>query len=180
MKSNTRKVLLGAATIAAVSAVGHDAKAAATALPMSAKIIAAITIAQTAGLDFGSVSVAPLTSGTVTVDNVNKRTAGGAGGVSLVGGTGAQSGQFKMTAAKVAIDITMPATATMKFAAANTLVVNAFKISNLVAAAATPFVTTPTTSVAKAGFDVGGVLTIPGGHAAGTYAGTVTITANYQ
>ena len=181
MKSNTRKVLLGAACLAAVAAAAPCANAANTAMPMSAKIIAAIAITQTGALDFGDVSVAAGTSGTVTVDNANTRAAGGAGGVSLIGGTGAQSGQFKMTAAKLAIDITLnTATATLKFGGANTLNVDKFTISGSAAGTGSAFVTTPTTSAVKAGFDVGGRLTIPGGHAAGTYAGSVTITANYQ
>lgn len=181
MKSNTRKVLLGAATVAAIGASAQEVNAAKTNLKMKAIIIQPISITQTQSMNFGSLTVAAGTSGTITLDaTTSKRAAGGAGGVSLVGGTGAQEGQFKIKAAKnINIDITLPTKDTVSNGA-TTLKVDNFTISGAAASSAVPFVAKLTAATLKSDFKVGGRLTVTAGAGTGTYNGSVVVTALYQ
>lgn len=178
MNKQSRKVLLGAATLAAVMAAGGKAEAATGNINMSAQIIAAITIASQASLNFGTITVDATAVGTVTVDDSNSRVAGG--GVSLVGGAGAQSGVFRLTAAPnipydVTIDAGASATIKLNGTMAPTLVVDNFTLSGAPGTAA---------GLSHTGafedYNFGGRLTVPGGTAAGTYTGAVQITAVYQ
>ena len=181
MKKQTRKVLLGAVTLAAVAAAGHNANAANTTLPMTAKIIAAVQITQNQALDFGTLTIHAAKSGTLTVDGVAQtRTAGGAGGISLVGGAGAQEGLFTLKGATgVPIEVTAPATAKINNGGTS-LVVDKFTINNAAGTInATPFVRT-LAAATETGFKVGGRLTVPAASGVGTYNGTVTLTALYQ
>jgi len=182
MKRNTRKVLLGAATLAAVAVAGgvKDADAANVNVSITAQILQPLGLAATQVMKFGKMTVKAGTGGTVTIGSgADTRAAGGAGGVSLVGGTGANRGGFKFTAGAtgLAIDITGPTKATIS-AGANTMTVNAFKIGTK-AIGATAFVTT-LGAIPASGFRVGGTLNVGAAQAVGSYTGTVTITANYQ
>lgn len=175
IKGKTRKVLLGAATLAAVGIVGGEAFAANTNLQMSAKIIAPVSITKTAILNFGTLTENGA-GGTATVDNTGARVVGG--GVTGIGG-GVTAGGFQLKAAiGFKIDVSMPATATVSNGAV-TMKVGAFTIDGGPASTATPF-THVMVAATDTGMKVGGTLTVGAAQATGTYTGTVTLTANYN
>lgn len=172
MKNNKSKVLLGAATLAAAMASGAPKAQAATAtIPMTAKVLAAIAVTQTASMLFGSVTENGA-GGKVILSNVDTRSA--TGGVTLIGGTGATSGGFTVKAATgVNYDITLPAAATVA-AGPNTMAVTGFTLDG------GPVAATYTNAAATRTFKMGGSLNVGAGQAAGNYTGSVTVTANYQ
>lgn len=177
MSNKQSKVLIGAATLAAaVAGAGNAAIAATDDLTMTAKILAPVQITQTKSLQFGSATVAAGSAGTITVGLADTRSAGG--GVSLVGGTTAQSGSFKVIAAAgKQVKITVPAADTVKnTAGATTMSVTGFDIEG----GGTSYVHTQASAAGDTGIDVGAVLNVAAGQAPGNYTGTVTVTAVYQ
>lgn len=171
MKNNKSKVLLGAATLAAVMASGAPKAEAATAtIPMTAKVIAAIAVSKTANLLFGTITETG--AGTVVLTNAGARSA--TGGVSLIGGPTGQAGGFNVIAATgVNYDITVPATAALT-GGGDTMTAQSFTLDGGAIAA------TYANVAATRNFKLGATLNVPGGQATGTYNGSVTITANYQ
>lgn len=184
MKSKTGKVLLGAATLAAM-AVGmpKDANAANADINITAQIIKALAIVATETLKFGKITVDATSAGTVTVDdNTDTRAAGG--GVSLIGGTAANRGGFSLQGvAGVKVNITAPAAGNVKITdGTGELVVDQFKMSG-----AAGFLSTAAFTIADLGGTAvvtdnrfGARLSVPGNSSTGTYTGTVTITAAYE
>ena len=182
MKSNTRKVLLGATTLAALGIVGAgDANAANTNVNITAQIIQAVDITATATLKFGKLTQSKTTiTGTVVVDGV-AGTRAAAGSANLVGGTAATAGGFTLKGATgINIDVSAPAT-TKITNGANKLVVDQFTIENAAGTInGTPYVKA-LAATSSTGFRLGGRLNLPSAAVAtGTYSGTVTLTANYQ
>jgi len=177
MKKQTRKVLLGAATVAAVMSVANGAYAAQDDLDITAKIIAAIDVTATQALNFGTLS--HTNGGTATIDKTGALAVGGT--VVAVGGTVSQ-GQFKVSAAKAAkLDVTLPATAKIANGTAKTMVVDQFLIESSVAKSATPYEITFTAGQsALANINVGARLTVGAAQETGTYTGTAAITVVYQ
>ncbi|MCB9990740.1 MAG: DUF4402 domain-containing protein [Rhodospirillales bacterium] len=173
MKKQTRKVLLSAATLAALSSVAGGAQAATDALSMSAKIIAAVQVTAQNALDFGSLTYTGA-GGTVTMDATTGNRAAG-GNVSLVGGVaGGDPGTFDLKGAKSAVVVvTMPATDTIKNGT-KALVVDKFTIGGATK------LTKALATVTSKGFKVGGRLNVTAAAPTGTYTGTVTLTAAYQ
>lgn len=174
MKKHSKKVLLGAATLAALASVDQDVQAATAGVDVTARIIAPIAVNKVAALNFGTVTVAAATSGKVTVDNTGARTA--AGGVTLVTGAGAeQEGQFNIKAATgVAYKVTVGPTAKLA-AGTKKVTVTTFTLAGGAGAQ-----TGLTNGAATKTYAFGGTLKIPGGQTPGTYKGTVTVTAAYQ
>lgn len=176
MKTTSKKVLLGATTILAMGIGAHSANAATTGVPMQAIILDPVEITQTRVLNFGSLTENAL--GTAVVDNADAISV--TGGVTSIGGT-IQAGGFSLNGAAIQIDITGPAAATVSDGAGNTMSVSTFTIdggADINGAAFTH--TLATAGVAETGFRVGGTLNVGAGQAAGTYNGTVTLTANYN
>lgn len=182
MKKQTRTVLLGAATLAAIAVSGghEEAQAATKNITAKAIIIAPIAVTAKQNLHFGTITVAAATSGTVTVDNTGARAK--AGGVSLVTGAGLeQEGKFGIQAASgVAYDVTVGATgavkATLTKGGGNTINVTAITI----AGNATQKLANATQTVATKTYAVGATLKVPGGQTTGTYAGNILVTAVYD
>ncbi len=176
MRKSTRRVLLGAATLAAISGIAHDAYAAKDNLTINAKIIAAVKITATQALDFGSLT--ETTGGTVKVDKAGAATV--TGSVNTVGATTKQ-GQFKISAAKAAkLQVTLPATAKIA-AGTKTMVVKSFLISSAKALGATPYkITFGATVTKKTDNNVGATLVVGAGQATGAYTGAAVMTGIYQ
>lgn len=173
MKNKNSKVLLGAATLAAVVAQGApEALAATKDIPMTAQVLAAIQISKTASLLFGSLTEAG-TGGTVVIDNTGARSK--TGSVTLVGAT-AQAGGFDVKAANgVAYNITLPATAKLAGTGGGSMTAQSFTLDG----AAGPY-TGLTQAVTARNFKLGGTLVVGAGQTAGSYSGNVTVTAVYQ
>lgn len=176
MKKQSRKVVLGAATVAAMMGSAQLANAATDAMPMTAKIIAAITISATQALNFGTATETG--AGTIVIKTDGSRTVGG--GVTAIGATN-QEGQFKISAAGgVAFQVTAPAKATLTetVGGTKTMTAAAFRFGT---ASGTKLVDTFTGVGVKTGkYGFGGTLTVNAAQATGTYKGTVTLTAVYQ
>ena len=141
-----------------------------------ATIITPIVLAQTAAMNFGTISPGTVSS-TITVDNADGRTLA-TGDASLVGGAGATSGAFTINGSNaVAYTMTLTTDAVLTDAAgANPLTMLAASLT----------VTQPALTGAAVPFTIGGTLTVPSGHPAGSYSTTnaagvpFTVTANYN
>jgi len=176
MKKQTRKILLGAATVAAIAGIQNRAGAATEKLDIEARIFtsAALLITDTAALNFGSLTEAGA-GGTLTVHTDGSKTAGA--GITPIGGP-LQAGGFKIKGVNGKnATFTMPTIATIKNGL-NTMKVDNFKIGTASKAPGT-FVF-PLTGNFQSGISVGGTLNVGAGQLSGTYTGTVGITTNYQ
>lgn len=174
-KNTAKKVLLGATTILAVGVAAQPADAATTGVAIQAIILDPVQITANQSLNFGSLTDSGA-GGTATVDNAGAISVGGA--TTSIGGT-IQQGLFTLKGSTGRqIDITAPASVLIASGGDN-MTVDQFTINGAVAAAATPF-THSLAAATETGFDVGARLTVGAGQAAGTYTGTVTLTANYN
>lgn len=175
----SRKVLLGAATLAAVMAVGQEANAAKDTLQIDAKIIAALMISATKALDFGTA----YETGTGTLQIKTDGSSNPSGTITVTAGSFSEGG-FKIKGGNaLKADITLPKTATLSHTvtATKTMKVTAFRVGtgSVAAIAGTPFVQT-LNGTWQASIPVGGTLNIAAGQTTGVYSGTAQITAVYQ
>jgi Mat/Ecp fimbriae major subunit len=161
---NKKIALLGAAAIAMVSTGANAATQTATA---EVDIIAAVTLTQNAGLDFGVVATSA-TSGTVIMPTTTD-TRSCSAGVTCAAGT-ARRGQFTVSNATSGylVNIVVPPSTTLNFSG-NTM--------NLVLL---PSMTAFTSTGADQVFYVGGTLSVNANQPAGTYTGTYSVSADYQ
>lgn len=160
---NKKIALLGAAAIAMVSTGANAATVSATA---EVDILAPVTLAQTAGLDFGTVA-SGAAAGTVAIGTgVDTRTC--SAGLACVGAS--SRGAFSVVGASTyTVAITVAASTTLTGAGA--------PMSLALTAPSTPTIVAnglPQT------FYVGGTLTVGAAQAAGTYTGTYNVSADYQ
>lgn len=186
MKNSINKVILGSSTLLAVGAVAHHAQAASTGVPINAEVAAPISITQTQALNFGVLTDTGA-GGTVTVGTGGTIT-GSTGASSGAGGTVAAGG-FEITATTGrVINVTTPASVTIADGG-NTMTVNSFSLLAPAAAGGASNTGNATTGAAIAanltaanvtGFRLGGTIVVGAGQAAGTYSGTVTVTALYN
>ena len=172
MKDSIKKVVLGSTTVLAASAVANVAEAATTGVKIEAIIVAPVDITQTRTLNFGSLTEGGA-GGTVVVDNTDAITPGA--GINSLGGT-IQAGGYKLTGTiGKKVQITAPASTSIT-SGANKMTVNAFTFDG----AAGPTFSHTMVAATDTGFRLGGTLNIGAGQAAGTYTGTVTLTAIYN
>ncbi len=145
----------------------------------SATVIAPIVLAETAAMNFGTISPGTASS-TITVDTANGRTLA-SGDATLIGGAGATSGAFTIQGnSGTAFTLTLSVDAVLSDGAAtpNTMTMLATSLTETGSA-----LTLDGTAQA---FAIGGTLTVPSGQVAGSYStantgGTpFTVTANYN
>ena len=135
-------------------------------------------------MHFGSASVAAGTAGTVVVDTAGARTAGGAGGVTLITGAGNENqGILRIntppTTIPITVSVTAAATVTHTTAPANTMPVNTFVLAGGGAGPAATITFTLTAADTQEDINVGATLNVDAGEVPGTYQGTYTINISY-
>jgi Mat/Ecp fimbriae major subunit len=158
---NKKIALLGAAALAMVSTGANAATVSATA---EVDILAPVTLAQTAGLDFGVVASAAA-AGTVTMTAASDVRVCSAG-LACVGA--ANRGAFSVVGATgYTVTITVAPSTTLTGAGAP---------MSLALNQSTPAIIA--TGLPQT-FNVGGVLTVGAAQAAGTYTGTYSVSADY-
>ena len=179
MQGSMKKVLLGSSTLLAIGAVGHVAEAATLGVPIQAVILDPVQLSAAATLNFGDISVDAGGAGGTVVVAFGGGVTDSAPNVRAIGATHAAGGFTLKGAAGRAVDITLPATATIDDVGAGApMTVSNFTIEGSVATALTPYTTNAVT--AGAALAMGGTLTVPNTQLPGTYNGTVTVTAVYQ
>lgn len=167
MLNKSKIALMGA--IAAAGMVSNAANAATVSATAEVDILAAVTVTQTAGLDFGVIAAAAV-PGTVTIAAADGTRTCSAG---LACAGGPQRGAFAVTGANgLTITVTVDPATTLDDGAGP----GAAMSLSLNASTAT-VVGAGTTAVP---FHVGGVLTVGAAQAAGTYTGTYNVSADYQ
>lgn len=187
MKKLSHKILLSSATVAALGGAAAPVIAATANVNIKAVVLSPVTIAATRTLDFASITKASAGTLVVAVDDTPSAT----GGVTAVAGT-PTAGGFKVSATpNFPVSITAPSTVTLAMTTSYTAVatdtdmqVNAFKLA-LPGPASTVTVPAPLVDSNVAGgsetqYRIGGTLNVAATQRAGAYAGTVTVTANYQ
>ncbi len=188
MDKSLHKVLLGSTTLLAIGASGSVAQAATTGVPINAEIVGAIDITQTAAMNFGALTDSG--AGGTAVLGTGGTITGVTGGTTSAGGT-IQAGGFTLKATTGRnIDITTPATVTIDDAGAGApMTVHSFALlapagggggNNTGTAASGAALVASLSAATVTGFSVGGTLVVGAAQAAGTYTGTVTVTALYQ
>lgn len=160
---NKKIALLGAAAVAMISTGANAATVSATA---EVDILAPVTLAQTAGLDFGVVA-AGAAAGTVTIpNNSDGRTC--SLGIACVGAS--NRGAFSVVGANTY-------TVLITVDAATTLTGPGAPMALALIAPTVPFLVA--TGSAQT-FHVGGTLNIGAAQGAGTYTGQYNVSADYQ
>lgn len=187
MDKSLNKVLLGSTTLLAIGAAGHQAQAATTSIAIDAEIVAAISITQTQGMNFGALT--DTGAGGTAVLGTGGTITGTTGGTSSAGGT-IQAGLFTIKGATARnIDVTTPASVNLTDGGGATMAVNSFSLlapaggggaSNTGTAATGAAIVASLTAATVTGFAIGGTLVVGAAQAAGTYTGSVTVTALYQ
>ena len=164
MLNKSKIALIGA--IAAAAMVSTGANAATQTATAEVDIIAAVTLTQDLGLDFGVVASSAAV-GTVTLPTSSNTRACSAS-VTCVGT--AQRGQFTVGGATTGynVGITVPASTSLTGAGAP---------MNLTLV---PSITSFTSTGAAQVFNVGGTLSVGANQVAGTYLGTYNVSADYQ
>ena len=162
----TKKSVIALAAAAAVLSATSTAMAADGVGTANASVVAAIAIAENTQMNFGTISstgtagtVVLATGGTATDTNVT-RLAGGtlaAGAFTISGGSGS------------AYTITMPASAVTLTSGSDTMTVSSFTHT-----------ASGTLPAATEAINIGATLAVGASQAAGTYAGSYTITVNYN
>ena len=175
MKTIQKKVLLGATTILAMGVGAQTVEAATDSVSIQAIILDPVQITATEVLNFGSLTAT--TAGTVALDNADTLTP--SAGITSVGGTITSGGFTLKGSTGRAIDVTAPASVNIA-CGADTMSVSAFTVDGGgVDINATAF-TRSLAAATETGFKLGGTLNVGAAQAAGTYTGSVTLTANYQ
>ncbi len=176
MNKQSKKVLLGAATVAAMLGAQNAHAAKTATISINAKIIDAVSIAQTQTLNFGSLTYTA--AGTLSVDTAGAT--GVTGGVTAVGAA-AQQGGFSIKGENgLVADIALTAaTVALNHAtAADTMQVKSFVFGGASVTAAAYDVNL--TGGTQNSNYIGATLTVAGTEAVGAYSGTVKITSAYQ
>ncbi|MCB9989685.1 MAG: DUF4402 domain-containing protein [Rhodospirillales bacterium] len=178
MDNKTKKILLGAATVAALGVAGQPADAATTAVNMRGVIVQAVAVTQTRTLDFATMTETGAGTHAVSVADVSTPSAS----ITVVAGTPNAGGFQVIGSTGYPIDLTIPAAATVTHTVtpANTMAVTGLQIRNAVSTQTGVAVSTSLAATTVTGFDVGGTLNIGAGQAPGVYTGTVVVTALYQ
>ena len=150
--------------------------AATTGVPIQAIIHGVVAVTQTRTLNFGSLTESGA-GGTLNVDNTDAITAGGA--VTSFGGAIAAGGFTLRGTTGRQIDVTGPLNVTISNGGA-TMTVGSFTINGAAGTINGTAFTHSLAMITETGFRLGGTLNVSAGQAAGTYTGTVTITAAYN
>ena len=163
-KMKTMFALAAALTVSgATGAMAADATGTA-----NATIAAAITIAQTTQMSFGSVSPSATQAGTVVLAAAGTTTDSN---VTRLSGASAAAGTFTVEGANSATyAVTLPSTAVTRTSGANSMT-------------ATTFTTNATGTLSGSGsevFGVGATLNVGAAQASGSYSGNYTVTVNYN
>jgi len=175
MKTIQKKVLLGATTILAMGVGAQTVEAATDSVSIQAIILDPVQITATEVLNFGSLTAT--TAGTVVMDNADTLTP--SAGITSVGGTITSGGFTLKGSTGRAIDVTAPASVNIA-SGGDTMSVSEFTVDGGgVDINATAF-TRSLAAATETGFKLGGTLNVGAAQAAGTYTGSVTLTANYQ
>jgi hypothetical protein len=164
--------LLISAGVAALSAGLYTSVASAASITADAdaRVIAALIITQTNGINFGDV-VAGAAISTIQVDTSGTPSVT-LGDAQLAGGT-VLSGAYTLSGqASKSYSITLPTLAVNITSGGNTMTVTAFNHN----AGAAPALD----GAGAGGFNVGATLNMSAGQAAGTYTGTWPLIVNYQ
>jgi Mat/Ecp fimbriae major subunit len=162
-----RRAVLAATAAATLGSAG-SALAASASATATATIVQAITLTNTASLNFGSI--APnTTGGNVVVDSADTRSSCDAG---FCSGTVTSAAFTVAGAPSYNYSITLPTTSASLTGAGTAMTVSSFAHS----AGATPALS----ATGAASFKVGGTLAVGGGQTAGTYTGSFSVTVDYQ
>lgn len=167
MKIINNKVIGGVIAIAAMGAFAPAYAATGTG-NASVEILQAITVTENTALNFGQVTPSA-SAGTVAVDEASARNC--SGGATCVGTGTAAAGAFSITGTSGAnVQISLPASASLTGpGTAMTATLSSTSTSGAV-----------TLTGGSANFNVAGSLAIGANQVAGSYAGTYTVTVNYQ
>lgn len=164
------KKFFGAMTITLLAYAGVAKAQSATAnFTANSQISAAITLSNTAALNFGNV--VPGTGGTVAVSSAGVRSL--TGGVVAAGGTVTASGFSVSGTPSTAYNITLPATANLTGPGAPMPV--SFSAGQVTGASLSRTLSAGGTDT----FNAGGTLTVANAQAAGSYSGVFTMTVAY-
>lgn len=158
-----KRAIVGAAiaALAMNASAAHAATATATA---KARILQQLTLTNSTDLDFGTI-VSGTAASTVAVSTAGAVSCGT--GLTCIGTTTAAGFNLAGTSGAV-VGISGPSTVSLTSG------------SNTMSAALTYSAPTVTLGATGGTFSVGGTLTVGASQAAGNYAGTFTVTANYQ
>lgn len=167
--AKARIALLAATTVFGVGVTGSAIAATATS-NADATIIQAISISNTAGLDFGSVVADSASAGTVTMSAAGTRSCTT---VTCVAQDAGQASGFDVSGeASYTYTITLPASTSLSDGAGNSMTVDTFTDSKSGAGTLD--------GTGADSFTVGADLSVGMGQVAGTYNGTFDVTVEYN
>lgn len=180
-----KALMVGSAVVTLTGAAAlHNANAATATGNATAIILAPLSVTEQNALHFGSASVAAGTAGTITIDTAGARTAGGAGGVTLItGASNENQGVLRINAPPTTIPITVSVTAaaavTHTTAPVNTMAVGTFTLLGGGVGPAATITFTLTAADTQEDINVGATLAVAAAQVPGTYQGTYTVNISY-
>lgn len=166
----SRALLAATALAGAAVMFASEAEAASATSNADAELVAAIGITNAAGLNFGKFANNGA-GGTVVVSTAG--TVSTTGDVVAIASSGALAASFDVTGeANTSYTISLPASATVTDASANSMTVDTFDDSGSG--------TGTLDGTGNDSFTVGATLTVGGTQVAGAYSGTFDVTVEYQ
>jgi Domain of unknown function (DUF4402) len=172
MRNSLRLAVVGAALAAASFATSAQAAATATATA-TAEILQSLTLTADSALDFGQIAANTGGSVTVHADSTVAQT-----GSVVWTGTRAPAA-FTVTGSKGAsVIVTLPAGPSTLYLGGNPAATDTMVLSGFDKNPTAGFQLDALTG--KAGFNVGGTLTVGSNQTAGTYSGTFAVSVEYQ
>lgn len=178
MQNSMKKIVLGSTTLLAIGAIGNAANAATANVAINAIVLDPVQITAVNALNFGELTEA--SAGTIVVDNGGLN--GVTGGVTSIGGT-IQPGTMTVkgsTGRNIVLDVAAAATVTETVGGVATMAVNGFVLYNPAGTITGDPITVTLGAASVTGFELGGTLNVGAGQVAGTYTGSVAVTAAYQ
>ena len=175
---DNKKLLMGTAMVALSTLAAQDAHAVTEPIDAEAVVLESIVLTEVSSLNFGNLTVAAGTAGSITVDSAGTRT--DAGGVTLVvGGSADHEAKLKIEGAPgliVTVDATAGVGSKLNAGGATDLTLSAFDVNgNVNADTALTIPVGGSTTIS-----IGGTLQVPAGAPAGTYTGTFNVDVTYN
>lgn len=150
------------------------------ATPAGVQLIVPMTIAQTAALHFGNITLTDALGGTVVLSTANVRTFAGGVSASAISPTSTNAAYDVTGTYNETYALTLPADITVTETIGSTATLTVSALTARFLGAGTDAITSTLSATGTDSFTVGGTLTVAAAQIAGIYAGTFPVSVDYN